>query len=170
MDRRCIIMDLVERMDMGSSCKISMLWNWYTVDLCFIARLWHVRSQGMFAGLCIGVFLLVVASQWLHRFCREYDAALVTTISQPPASPLAHALSHRWLFAPSTVPLPHHVVRSLLFTVEWGLSYLIMLLFMYYNGYIIILCILGALVGKLLFSYNESICPGSDESDRKCCM
>lgn len=191
-------------MDMSSSsehaCKISMLWNWYTVDSCFIARSWHVKSKGAFAGSCIGVFLLVVVSQWLHRFAREYDAALIAKYSS--AQPLSKAtseedkssledfsftraknpewdtLSHSWLFASPAFGLARallleHSLRTIMFTVEWGLSYIIMLLFMYYNGYIIISCILGALVGRFLFTFSEPLngacLSDSQDLDRKCC-
>lgn len=201
-------------MDMGGmgkshshkpACKISMLWNWYTVDTCFITNSWHVRSKGAFAGSCIGVFFLVVASQWLHRFCREYDLAIASRGLQNDklytsessslgkesvggempvtrVNPLIHALSHGWMVRRtnhltdvSATPA-EQVIRSVLFTVEWGLSYIIMLLFMYYNGFIIICCILGALVGRFLFTFNEPLsCLGnrageeSHEMDRKCC-
>ena len=44
-----------------------MLWNWYTVDSCFIASSWHVTSRGAFAGSCIGVVLLVLLLELLQR-------------------------------------------------------------------------------------------------------
>ncbi|EEQ38578.1 putative copper transport protein [Clavispora lusitaniae] len=194
----------LSRMSMGGmsgkanphACKISMLWNWYTVDSCFIARSWHNKSKGAFAGSCIGVFFLVLVSQWLHRFAREYDSALITKYSAQESAdnsklemessksatiavnPAVHAISHRWLFAP--VPASgimaspfEHLIRCVLFTIEWGLSYIIMLLFMYYNGYIIICCILGAFAGRLLFTYNEplngSCLSDSQDMDKKCC-
>lgn len=172
-------------MDMGSSpehaCKISMLWNWYTIDSCFIARSWHVRTKGMFAGTCIGVFLMVFFSQWLARVAKEFDKAVdsqrvvrsfplesdssvdksgdycapraqkAKTIDQP----ILYTLSHRWLFQPANVSFVNHVIKCGLFTIQWGLSYLIMLLFMYYNGYVIISCILGAFFGKMAFSVSE---------------
>lgn len=184
-------------MDMSkkNSCKISMLWNWYTIDSCFIARSWHVKTKRAFAGSCIGVFLLVVASQWLHRFAREYDAALMSskkrnlisqdlkndsdsTLEKSSTHPIVGTVSHKWLFTPKSVggiyatPV-EHLIRSILFTLEWGLSYLIMLLFMYYNGYIIISCILGAFFGRLFFTCNEplncSTINDSLENDKKCC-
>lgn len=203
-------------MSMGGGCKISMLWNWNTVDSCFIARSWQVKSKGSFAGSCIGVFFLCIVAQWLHRFCREYDIAVgrkyseraalvrspeegsnsslegkapgtVTTTSANFKSgsfvkdPLAYTFSHQWMFtwlADASFASPfEHLVRTLLFTVEWGLAYFIMLLFMYYNGYIIICCILGTLVGRLLFTYNEPLlycgqnvaALDSHDADRKCC-
>jgi copper transporter 1 len=54
-----------------------MLWNWYTIDSCFLARSWHVTSKGMFAGSVIGVFLLVIAIESVRRLGREYDRYLV---------------------------------------------------------------------------------------------
>ncbi|KAG7194833.1 Copper Transporter integral membrane protein that functions in high affinity copper transport [Scheffersomyces spartinae] len=201
-------------MSMGmkkGGCKISMLWNWNTVDSCFIAKSWKVSSKGSFAGSCIGVFFLCIAAQWLHRFCREYDIAignkyvartslmngvseegsnssydekkLVNAGSSPTLAkdPLVYTLSHKWLFTWLTdatfANAYEHLVRTLLFTVEWGLSYFIMLLFMYYNGYIIICCILGTMVGRLLFTYNEPLvycgqnvaAADSHDADRKCC-
>lgn len=179
-----------------------MLWNWYTVNSCFIARSWHVRSKAAFAGTCIGVFLLVVLHQWLHRFAREYDAALIRSKSakadvsvgsddalatsevslqtlKPSQTPaMANTMSHKWFVAAKSVrgiyatPF-EHLVRTLLFTLEWGLAYFIMLLFMYYNGFIIISCILGAFFGRLFFTYNEPLSCAtigdSREADRKCC-
>lgn len=166
------------------SCKISMLWNWYTVDSCFIARTWHVKSRGAFAGSCIGVFMLVVVSQWLSRFAKEYNAKLnsqlflaeTDSLLVPPKShsdsdpsyqtcnrsPITYALSHKYLCVPSN--WGYHLIKCALFAIEWGLSYFIMLLFMYYNGYIIISCILGAFVGKLIFGFNEP-----ELSDVECC-
>lgn len=172
-------------MDMESSpehaCQISMLWNWYTIDSCFIAKSWHVRTKGMFAGTCIGVFLMVFFSQWLARLAKEFDKAVdsqrvertfpVESDSSIDKSgvncaprvqrdvfvdrPILYTLSHRWLFQPANISFGHHVIKCGLFTVQWGLSYLIMLLFMYYNGYVIISCILGAFFGKLAFSVSE---------------
>lgn len=54
-----------------------MLWNWNTVDSCFISSSWHVTSRGMFAGSCIGVLLLVMLLEFLRRAVKEYDALLV---------------------------------------------------------------------------------------------
>jgi copper transporter 1 len=79
----------------GSGCKISvswptshaaqymltlrrqMLWNWYTIDSCFIASSWKVNSTGAFAGSCIGVVLLVISLEMLRRAVKEYDRFLI---------------------------------------------------------------------------------------------
>lgn len=54
-----------------------MLWNWNTIDACFIAQSWQITSRGVFAGSCIGVVLLVVTLELLRRAGKEYDRYLV---------------------------------------------------------------------------------------------
>lgn len=143
------------------SCKISMLWNWYTIDSCFISRSWHVTSRGMFAGSCIGVFLLVFFSQWLTRVSKEFDQlSMRKENAYDPAkitSPYSYWLCHQWMLRPGSTNFTDHLIRTVLYTIQWGVSYIIMLLFMYYNGYIIISCILGAFFGKLVFGFNEPV-------------
>ncbi len=189
-------------------CRISMLWNWYTIDSCFLASSWHVKSKGMFAGTCIGTFVWIVAYIWFHRILIEYDQAVVqyklekykqdheethccctkekeegsdsslsekktedrsksTIIVNNRGDSLLRAITnvckHNWLFShpkhdkggavliyPS---LAEHSIKSFLYMIEWACSFLIMLMWMYYNGYIIIVCILGYFVGELLFNY-----------------
>lgn len=60
-----------------SQCAVSMLWNWNTVDSCFISTSWHNSTRAQFAGSVIGVFFLVVAIEAVRRLGREYDRRLV---------------------------------------------------------------------------------------------
>ncbi|EED12976.1 Ctr copper transporter family protein [Talaromyces stipitatus ATCC 10500] len=72
----------VGNMDMGDSCKISMLWNWNTIDACFISKSWRITSNGMFAGSCIGVILLVMSLEFLRRLSKEYDRYILRHFKQ----------------------------------------------------------------------------------------
>lgn len=137
-----------------------MLWNWYTIDSCFIARSWHIRSSGMFAGSCIGVILLVISLEFLRRAQRELDryfrrtnaiaaspsTAAITTAEAGSsassgsgkamnASSAAAGVSGRNL-AGRVAPLRwwQQLVRSFLFMVQFAVGYFVMLLAMYYNG------------------------------------
>ena len=69
--------DLVEDRAADGPLAPQMLWNWNTVDSCFISSSWRVTSSGMFAGSCIGVLLLVMLLELLRRMVKEYDALLV---------------------------------------------------------------------------------------------
>lgn len=50
-----------------------MLFNWYTIDACFLTEGWHVRSVGDFVGSLLGVFFMVVALEGVRRLGRNYD-------------------------------------------------------------------------------------------------
>ena len=53
------------------------MWNWNTINACFISPSWHITSNGMFAGSCIGVVLLGILLEALRRSTKEYDRFLV---------------------------------------------------------------------------------------------
>ncbi|KAI1140159.1 Ctr copper transporter family-domain-containing protein [Hypoxylon sp. FL0543] len=166
-------------MDMGdmsmggsSACKISMLWNWYTVDSCFLSSSWHNTSTGMFAGSCIGVILLTMSLELLRRTVKEYDRYLIrkhtSNVASAPltatgakdgddkaavasSTPVNQGVVHSGSFRPTVL---EQAVRALLHMVQFAVAYIIMLLAMYYNGYIIICIFIGAYIGAFVFHWE----------------
>jgi copper transporter 1 len=191
----------MDGMSMGGSCKISvslsfvfrarqsltcdkMLWNWYTVDACFVARSWHITSKGMFAGSCIGVILLVVALEFLRRAGKEYDHYIVAQHTKSLAPTSASASSASFDHGTSKVPaaassaacgpvaaakfrpsIVQQAIRALLHMLQFAVAYFVMLLAMYYNGYIIICIFIGAYLGYFIFDW-ESFSVGQGGRDR----
>ncbi|OTA94078.1 hypothetical protein M434DRAFT_394979 [Hypoxylon sp. CO27-5] len=177
-------------MDMGGhDCKISMLWNWNTVDACFISKDWHVKSTGMFAGSCIGVILLALLLELLRRSVKEYDRYLVrknaqndsfvavtrgniddspkapgheaqddaglegaSTCCNPPAASSTHTTIASAGYRPK---IHEQAIRALLHTAQFIVAYFLMLLAMYYNGYIIICIFIGAYIGSFVFQWEK---------------
>lgn len=176
-------MDAME--DLMGGCKINMLWNWYTVDACFIAESWHIRSNGMFAGCCIGVILLVFSLEFLRRAGKEYDRYLVAqyrkSLDTTPTAAAAAAAGASKSSASSdhgadktpgspTVPAAacapavaqtfrpsvlQQAVRALLHMLQFAVAYFVMLLAMYYNGYFIICIFIGAFLGYFIFGWQS---------------
>ncbi|KAL4869286.1 hypothetical protein BDV12DRAFT_185339 [Aspergillus spectabilis] len=179
--------------DGGAACIISMLWNWNTIDSCFLASSWHIRSRSMFAGSCIGVICLVIALEFLRRVAREYDAFIVhraqlrsqfisPAAQSPPSSSTGDAL-HKPTAASTGaegVPIPARIrptlleqlIRALLHMLQFAVAYFVMLLAMYFNGFIIICIFIGAFLGSFIFSW-EYLGVGAKENDAtavtKCC-
>ncbi|SMY20777.1 unnamed protein product [Zymoseptoria tritici ST99CH_1A5] len=179
-------------MDMGDSpsCKISMLWNWYTVDACFLTSSWHVTSNGMFAASCIGVAFLVVLLEALRRLGQDYDALIhanfrrraaqlqASYTSLPPSDPQdccgpaaanappSYPAQTFLTFRPS--PL-QQTIRAVIHMLTFGVAYIVMLLAMYFNGYIILSIFLGAGLGKFLCDWRVVKIPlvvvGGQEDD-----
>ncbi|KAL2021740.1 hypothetical protein VTK56DRAFT_6683 [Thermocarpiscus australiensis] len=153
----------------GSGCKISMLWNWNTVDSCFISSSWKISSRNMFAGSCIGAVLLVVSLEMLRRAVKEYDRFLINKHlkaqtatarispkktsedgSPGPAAPVCvGAISNG--YRPAVL---EQAVRALLHMLQFAVAYFVMLLAMYYNGYMIICIFIGAYIGSFIFHWE----------------
>ncbi|MCJ1316015.1 Copper Transporter integral membrane protein that functions in high affinity copper transport [Xylographa vitiligo] len=159
-----------------------MLWNWYTLDACFLASTWHITSAGMFAGSCLGVVCLVLVHEVLRRVQRDYDRHITRSVlarqschpassakdsdcETPPAGDedvreKGDAVRTRRLGAwlglkrgtgPARVGMGQRLARAGLHTLQFAAAYAVMLLAMYYNGYILICILAGAFLGAVLF-------------------
>jgi copper transporter 1 len=131
----------------------------------------------MFAGSCIGAILLVILLEFLRRAGKEYDRHIVQQYlaSHAPAAPVASSASSDNSKTPRTTTAPtaqkfrpsvlQQAIRALLHMFQFAVAYFIMLLAMYYNGYIIICIFIGAYLGYFIFGW-ESFNVGQSGKDR----
>lgn len=105
-----------------------MLWNWNTVDTCFIARSWHITSRGMFAGSCIGVICLVICLEFLRRLGKEYDRLLLrqhkSKVAATETNQASSAKVPSFGFRPTVF---QQMVRALLHMCQFAVAYFVML-------------------------------------------
>lgn len=139
-----------------------MLWNWYTIDSCFLSEQWHVRSNGAFAASCLGVIALVMLVEFFRRLGKEYDAHLLRSFQRAAAMRIAaqaESSPDAETFPGQTITLRatalQQVIRAILHAVTFGCAYIVMLLAMYFNGYIIISIFIGAGIGKFVCDWLE---------------
>lgn len=118
---------------------MQMLWNWDTIDTCFISSTWHIRSSGMFVGSCVGIVGLVMMLEFLRRCTKEYDRYLIRhhgsggtviqLVSQNDdqnakqnndASPVVTAEG----FRPT---LLQQIIRAALYMLQFAVAYFVML-------------------------------------------
>ncbi|RDL36652.1 uncharacterized protein BP5553_06004 [Venustampulla echinocandica] len=172
-------------MDMADSCKIS------STLVRFISRTWHIKSKGMFAGACIGVILLVMSLEFLRRLSKEYDRYILRKFQKAQPYLSVPGLPHGKAAAAackSSNPQPsslenftavsvvsfrpgvfQQAIRATLHMLQFAVAYFIMLLAMYYNGYIIISIIIGAWLGGFVFSWEAINTSGPQEEATVCC-
>lgn len=112
----------------------------------------------MFAATCIGVILLVIVVEFLRRIGKEYDA-LIQRQFQRQATAHGVALAARGCsgdVAPAHQTLTfrasplQQLIRAVIHAMTFGAAYIIMLLAMYFNGYVIICIFIGSGLGKFL--------------------
>ncbi|GAA6004938.1 uncharacterized protein JCM10292_002568 [Rhodotorula paludigena] len=149
-------------MDMGGgsdsgmpACKISMLWNWTTIDACFLSEQWHVRSVGDFVGSLIGIFFCVVALEAVRRLGREYDRRVRAAYYRRESVALAALAKNTGAEIAAAAPFrPSHkeqAIRSIFHFVQFGTAYILMLLGMYFNGAVLLCIFTGGAVGYFIF-------------------
>ncbi|KAF2743875.1 hypothetical protein M011DRAFT_471004 [Sporormia fimetaria CBS 119925] len=132
----------------------------------------------MFAGSCIGVILLVITLEALRRAGKEYDRYIVTqykrslpdpssdsptaNIAKGPTASAAPACNAACTAACTAACNPvfrpsvfQHSLRALLHMLQFAVAYFVMLLAMYYNGYIIICIFIGAYIGYFIFGWES---------------
>lgn len=153
-----------------------MLWNWYTIDTCFLASTLHINTKGVFAASHIGVALLVVGLEFVRRLGKEYDDYIFRQFHRRAASlqyrprmsyvapkyddgrasngcgpdaSCAHPLPEQRFITFRATPA-QQIARGVIHAATSGLGYIVMLLAMYFNGYIIISIVLGAFLGKVM--------------------
>jgi copper transporter 1 len=128
----------------------------------------------MFAGSCIGVILLVMSLEFVRRLAQEYDRYIIKPhmLAQSAAvtyhshyggeerTPLDNTVNGnspsltgtQSSFRPSVI---QQGVRATLHMTQFAIAYIIMLLAMYYNGYIIICIVIGAWLGSFVFNWQK---------------
>jgi copper transporter 1 len=123
----------------------------------------------MFAGSCIGVVLLVMSLEFLRRASKEYDQYIllqaqkkyqeaISDAATSPAKPSSGS-DNAPIIAPTALlnfrpNVLQQAIRAGLHMVQFAVAYFIMLLAMYYNGYIIISIVVGAYLGAFVFSWE----------------
>ncbi|KAI0205319.1 ctr copper transporter [Astrocystis sublimbata] len=144
----------------GEECSSHMLWNWKTIGACFFAESWQIKNQGMMAATCIGVFLLAIMLEFVRRVGKEYDHLILRQFQQHVESQAALARSQddccsegpqmgnqTVMFRATPV---QQAIRSFIHAVAFGIAYILMLIAMAFNGYVIIVIIIGAGFGKFV--------------------
>jgi copper transporter 1 len=126
-----------------------MLLNWHTIDACFLSSAFHIRSGFTFFLSCLVSFLLVISLEFLRRCQRDLDKHLrsryavlkdeeyvlpeETEEKFLPNGNGKKSFLRKWKLRTVVVVLEQSL-RGLIHTVQFAVSYCIMLLFMYSNG------------------------------------
>jgi copper transporter 1 len=90
--------------------------------------------------------------------CNTSPVAPINTIPASLSFPIpratANGLPNRYALGPFRPSLVEQLVRALLHMLQFAVAYFVMLLAMYFNGYIIICIFIGAFLGSFIFSWE----------------
>ncbi|KAI8319607.1 Ctr copper transporter, partial [Martensiomyces pterosporus] len=123
-------------------CAMNMAFNWDTENVCVLFDFWRINSSTSLLLTCVAVFLLGYLYEAARAYVRNWEKSIaptgVTLPSNNPDTPLVNINAiHsgvRWR-------------RAVFYGLLVAYSYSLMLLFMTYNGYLILAVIGGAIAG-----------------------
>ncbi|RMJ22979.1 hypothetical protein PHISP_06146 [Aspergillus sp. HF37] len=163
-------------MDMGGhgQCDMNMLFTWSTKNLCIIFRGWRITGPFSLILSLIAIALLTAGYEGVRRLTRQYETAhaqrmkasapapvtgdngLAESAGQTPhgvdtSSPLLVGRDNRM-----AVQRRAKITMAALYAVQVFYSFFIMLLFMTYNGLVMLSVAVGAFVGYLVFGDDMS--------------
>jgi len=165
-------------MDMGDRCQMNMLFTLSSKNLCIIFRQWHVRGTFSLLLSLLAIVLLTAGYEGVRELTRRYESSGTVTlkglrppsysaistgseIADNPDNPNPNSFSDLVAGDESGSLLvaagngrsarARKIVLAGLYAVQVFYSFFIMLLFMTYNGWVMLSVAVGAFVGYMLF-------------------
>ncbi|TGO39067.1 hypothetical protein BHYA_0061g00230 [Botrytis hyacinthi] len=170
-----------------SPCRMSMLLNFHTTSTCYLHPSLQVHTSIQFLLICLFSFLLPILLETTRRYQRTYDRylrsknayrvqqksletadedeedkLLLRHNDNPKRADRSGILEQKWMrIPPISVEAWEQVLRAGIHGVQFAISYTVMMMWMYSNGYIIICILLGAITGFGMFTRDMMEVSGS---------
>lgn len=157
MDHSAMDHDNMDHGDMGPMCSMNMLFTWNTNNLCIVFRWWHVRTTTDLILSLLAVVALTAGYEALREGARRYESWVAKRREEIPNGAVTENTPFLWSGRNQVeVSKRAHVVKALLYALQTFYAFMLMLLFMTYNGWVMISVGVGSFVGFLLFGTGFS--------------
>lgn len=132
-------------MDM-SSCAMNMFVNADTENLCILFKGWRVTGPWSLVQSMIVIILFAMSFEAIREYIRRYEQTQrPITLDGRPGSPSPEMTSKK-------DRRRRQMIKSLLYALQVGISFMLMLVFMTYNVYIMGAVIIGSALGYYFFN------------------
>ncbi|KAK6460527.1 Ctr copper transporter family-domain-containing protein [Scheffersomyces coipomensis] len=136
----------VQTSDMGHSmpgmedkCSMNMLFTWDWQNTCVVFRWWHIKSFTGFILSFIAIVVITSGYEFLKSWFGQWQRSYSNTLSGSAVNTTGAAINR------------FKLKRSLFYGIQVGYSFLLMLVFMTYNGWLMIAVAIGAAVGNFFW-------------------
>lgn len=132
--------DMPDMGDTDEMCSMAMLFTWNYKNTCIISSKWHIKTKFHMFLSCIVVFLGSYLYEYFKFKCNQYK--LHKSISSETEESKRKIRQH----------------ESFLYGLQVFYSFMLMLVFMTYNGWLMLSMTLGAIFGYYRYnSYSSSL-------------
>jgi len=153
-------------MDMGGQCSMNMLFTWSSQNLCIVFRQWRVTGTLSLILSLIAVAALSAGYEFVRDQTRRFEqshkaklSAFSSSATNGDVEDRTHERSSLLVVgrdAKSMEEKKGKTIKALLYAVQVFYSFFIMLLFMTYNGWVMLAVAVGAFIGYLAFGEGSS--------------
>ncbi|KAI1108043.1 Ctr copper transporter family-domain-containing protein [Nemania sp. NC0429] len=142
-------------------CNMNMLFTWDTTNLCIVFRQWHVTGTVSLIFSLLAIVAICAGYEALREVTRRYELWLSdkeATYRQEQAAENTPFLGIEriggnagGISSGASIGQRARILKATLYGVQNFYAFMIMLLFMTYNGFVMIAVAVGAGLGYYLF-------------------
>jgi len=143
---------------MPAMCSMNMLFTWDTKNLCIVFRSWHITSTTSLLFSLVAVVLLTAGYEAIREGSRRYEEYVAKSVDElPHGENITERTPFLWSGRNQVeVSKKAHVIKALLYGIQVFYSFFLMLLFMTYNGWVMLAVGIGATLGFLFFGKSTT--------------
>jgi copper transporter 1 len=132
-----------------------MIFNWQIEDTCVVFEWWHIKGPATFILSCIGVALIAAFYEWLRAYSNriEYkwkEAAFLAAARDDEQEEERNS-TYAYYQQHAQLSRKRECIKSIYYAILVAISFWLMLVFMTYNGYLMMAVVLGAGLGHFFF-------------------
>ncbi|KAI1213916.1 Ctr copper transporter family protein [Annulohypoxylon truncatum] len=135
-------------------CSMNMLFTWDTTNLCIVFRQWHIRGNASLIFSLLAIIALSAGYEALREGIRRYETAIAVKQDASPIEPNTESAALLGVGRSSqadAIGRRAHAVKAVLYGVQNFYAFMIMLVFMTYNGFVMLSVAIGAGLGYYFF-------------------
>ncbi|KAI4865565.1 Ctr copper transporter family protein [Hypoxylon rubiginosum] len=135
-------------------CSMNMLFTWNTNNLCIVFRQWHVRGTASLVFSLLAIIAICAGYEALREGIRRYESSVAAKQDSVPSEPNTESTTLLGVGRSSqadAIGQKAHIIRAVLYGIQNFYAFMIMLLFMTYNGFVMISVAVGAGLGFYFF-------------------
>lgn len=121
-----------------------MLFTWDWKNTCIVFKWWHVKTFWGFIGSFLAIVLLTAGYEFVKAFFQGWERNYSSTLSEASINTSNTAIEQ------------YRLKKSILYGFQVGYSFLLMLVFMTYNGWFMVAVAVGAAIGNWVWGTSST--------------
>ncbi|KAI8344280.1 Ctr copper transporter family-domain-containing protein [Chlamydoabsidia padenii] len=136
-------------------CSMNMIFNWQIENVCVVFESWHIQTWVGMVISCAVIFAIAASFEYLSTWTSTLAGGKRQISNGTSGANEYDALLSPYLGV-SSLDKRQRILQSVMYAILMGISFWLMLVFMTYNGYLMIATILGAGFGHYVFGQGRS--------------